>query len=403
MGKRRRRKPAPPPALEPDVTSTDTFSGKVGDIVNLEITDVAFGGEGVGRHEGFVVFVPFVLKGETVETRITEIHKQYARGALVHLKTSSPERIQPTCSHFGTCGGCQYQHASYEEQLRIKHKQVRDLFERIGGQAMDIVVHPIACPQPYGYRNRIMVRTQYNRDTKAMNVGFLRHQSRLVVDIHDCSIAEPELNKALTKVRVDPPRKNGIKFNLRIFPEGWKLPPDSFFQVNFHQLPNMIHAVKERLKDAGTRFLVDAYCGVGFFSLSLADTMETYAGVEVDRRAIESARINASSMHRTNGSFIEATTEAVIQELVDTFQAAATTIILDPPRKGCHASIIEVLRKAKPKQIIYVSCHPATLSRDVKLLCEGGLFKVEQVIPIDMFPQTQHIECICDIRLAHSR
>ncbi|MBT5926063.1 MAG: class I SAM-dependent RNA methyltransferase [Verrucomicrobia bacterium] len=398
MGKKRRRKPAPP-ALESHFESTDAFSKQIGDQVELEISDVAFGGEGVGRHEGFVIFVPYVIAGEKVEVRITEIHKKFARAELLQVLKASTHRTEAECGYYEECGGCQYQHIDYKEQLRIKHKQVSDLFERIGGQSKDVVLPVAACPTPFHYRNRIMVRTQYNRETKAMNVGFLRNQSRLVVDIPECKIAEPDLNQALQEVRVDPPRKNGIKFTLRVYPEQWNLPPDSFFQVNFHQLPNMINAVADLLKDAKTKYLIDAYCGVGFFSLSLAEKVESYVGVEVDHRAILSARKNAESMQKTNGSFIQAPTEEVIDELVEKFQPSMTTIILDPPRKGCHASILEVLLRTKPKQIIYVSCHPATLSRDVKALCSNGLFKVNKVAPLDMFPQTQHVECITDIRL----
>lgn len=398
MGKRRRRKPAPP-TLEPTFESEGDLSKNIGDTLTLDITDVAFGGEGVGRHEGFVVFVPFVITGEKVQARITEIHKHFARAELIEVIKTSPHRIDSTCPYYGECGGCQYQHIEYSEQLNIKRKQVSDLFERIGGQSKDIVRSTVACPSPYGYRNRIMVRTQYNRETQAMNVGFLRYHSRLVVDIPDCAIAEPELNESLKEVRVDPPRKNGIKFTLRAFPKDWDLPPDSFFQVNYHQLPNMVGAVADCLKAAGTKNLIDAYCGVGFFSLSLADVVESYIGVEVDHRAIKSARKNAEAMQRLNGTFIEATTEEVIEDLVQKYQPESTTIILDPPRKGCHASILEVLRRAKPKQIIYVSCQPATLSRDIKALCADDLFEVNQVIPLDMFPQTQHVECVTDIRL----
>ena len=398
MGKKRRRKPAPP-ALESHFESTEGFSKQIGDLVDLEITDVAFGGEGVGRFEGFVVFVPFVITGEKVEARITEIHKQFARAELFKIIKASAHRLNPECGFYGECGGCQYQHIAYEEQLRIKHKQVSDLFERIGGQPKDVVMQVAACRSPFHYRNRIMVRSQYNRETKEMNVGFLRHQSRLVVDVPECAIAEPELNKAMQKVRIDPPRKNGVKFTLRVYPEQWDLPPDSFFQVNFHQLPTMVNAVGDLLLDADTKYLIDAYCGVGFFSLSLAEKVESYVGVEVDHRAILSARKNAETMKRSNGSFIQAPTEDVIDDLVAKFQPEMTTIILDPPRKGCHASILEVLQRTKPKQIIYVSCHPATLSRDVKSLCSNGLFRVNKVAPLDMFPQTQHVECVTDIRL----
>lgn len=398
MGRRHRHK-AKPPGIEPAWQEDHPYPGKTGDRVTLEITDVAFGGEGVGRHEGFVVFVPFVITGEVVEAEIIEIHRQFARAALIQVIQTSPLRTDPVCPKYTQCGGCQYQHIAYEHQLQIKHKQVKDLFERIGGQPSSVVERVVACPSPYGYRNRIMVRTQYNRDTKAMNVGYLRHQSRLVVDVDSCPIAEPALNEKLQQVRVDPPRKNGIKFTLRVFPEGWELPPDSFFQVNYHQLPNMVAAVEQQLRSAKVKHLIDAYCGVGFFSLSLAHTVDRFTGVEVDKRAIESARLNAKHMGHQNGHFIEGTTEDHIQALVDQHDAANTAIILDPPRKGCHQSILEVLIQAKPRQIIYVSCQPATLSRDIKTLCDSGVFEVHKVIPLDMFPQTQHVECVTDIRL----
>jgi 23S rRNA (uracil1939-C5)-methyltransferase len=127
--------------------------------------------------------------------------------------------------------------------------------------------------------------------------------------------------------------------------------------------------------------------------------VDRFTGVEVDKRAIESARLNAEHMGHQNGHFIEGTTEDHIQALVDQHDAANTAIILDPPRKGCHQSILEVLIQAKPRQIIYVSCQPATLSRDIKTLCDSGVFEVHKVIPLDMFPQTQHVECVTDIRL----
>ena len=401
MGRRRAKK-GPPPGLDPEIIEDHPFSGKVGDWITLHITDVAFGGEGVGRHEGFVVFVPFVITGETVLAEIDEIHRQFARARLVKIIDPATSRVEPKCPKYMVCGGCQYQHMDYDQQLVVKHKQVCDLFERIGGQRPDRVRQVVACPTPYAYRNRIMVRTQFNRETRSMNVGYLRHQSRLVADVESCAIAEPEINERLQDVRKDPPRKNGIKFTLRAMPEDWALPPDSFFQVNFHQLPQMIQAVTERLHSAGIQHLIDAYCGVGFFSLSLADKVQRFTGVEVDRRAIEAAKKNAETMGHKNGTFIEGTTEEHIQDLVDAYDPSQTAVILDPPRKGCHSSILEVLIQAKPKQIIYVSCHPATLSRDIKTLCESGCFEVHQVIPLDMFPQTQHVECVTDIRLKQS-
>ena len=177
-----------------------------------------------------------------------------------------------------------------DAQLRLKHKQISDLFQRIGGFARAVIEPVVACPQPYGYRNRLMVHSQWNKAKQALVVGFLRAESRLVVEVEECKIAEPALNAQLVHVRANPPPKGGLKVVLRIAPDGWEVPRDSFFQNNFFLLPKMVEAVRETLKAAGTRFLVDAYCGVGFFSIELASLVERFAGVEIDVQAIKAAR-----------------------------------------------------------------------------------------------------------------
>ena len=135
----------------------------VGDKVQLTITDIAFGGEGVARIEDFVVFVPFVIVGEQVEAEVTELKKRFARAKLVRLLRPSPERVEPPCPYFADCGGCQYQHLTYSSQLELKHKQISDIFQRLGDLNPELVKNVIPCPQPYGYRNRIMIRTQWDK------------------------------------------------------------------------------------------------------------------------------------------------------------------------------------------------------------------------------------------------
>lgn len=369
-----------------------------GRVVTLSITDIAFGGEGVGRVGQFVVFVPFVLTGEEVEAEITEVKKQFARARLVRVLKAAPERVEPPCRYFGTCGGCQYQHVAYETQLGWKRKQVADLMQRMGGFAPDVVTAVVPCPQPYGYRNRVMVRSQWDKPRQALNIGFLRADSRLVVDVTECQIAEPELNEQLRRVRAQPPPKGGLKVTLRRMPPSWEVPRDSFFQNNFHLLPRLVETVRARLRDAGTRFLVDAYCGVGFFAIELADLVEAFAGVEIDHQAIVAAKKNAAARGRTNGQFIEGDAEPLLPSILTRFDAALTTVIIDPPRTGCPASGLEALRRARPAQVLYVSCHPATLARDLNALCAGGVFELCNVTPLDMFPQTQHVECVADLR-----
>jgi tRNA/tmRNA/rRNA uracil-C5-methylase (TrmA/RlmC/RlmD family) len=399
---------------------------KIGDQIELTIHDVAFGGEGVGRFHGtrdgepaagdggapaaatpaanqpapdsLVVFVPFVIAGETVRVEVTELKKNFARAKLVRVLKPSPGRVEPPCRHFGACGGCQYQHIAYETQLAMKRKQIADLFERVGKFPRGIVAPVIPCPAHYGYRNRIMIRSQWNGREKKLVIGFIRTDNKFVEDIEECRIAEPELNEQIRHVRAHPPPKGGIKVVLRVQPENWEVPADSFFQNNFHLLPRLVETVKDCLRSGGTRHLIDLYCGVGFFGIEAADAVDSFAGVEYDQRAIQAARENAAARGLANGEFIAAKVEAALPELLGKFSAARTAVLLDPPRKGCWPETLALLRESAPSQVIYVSCHPATMARDLNILCADGVFELMRVQPLDMFPQTQHVECVADLR-----
>jgi tRNA/tmRNA/rRNA uracil-C5-methylase (TrmA/RlmC/RlmD family) len=312
----------------------------------------------------------------------------------------SNERVTPLCQYFGDCGGCQYQHLSYTAQLEVKHKQLIDLFQRVGGFT-DLQIEPvIPCPSPYFYRNRVMIRSQWDKFRRALNIGFIRTDNRLVVDILDCKISLPEINKQITEVRKNPPPKGGLKVVLRVPPQNYDVPRDSFFQNNFILLPELVEAVRSALVASGNAFLIDAYCGVGFFGLELADSVQRFVGVEFDGQAIRAARENARRKDVQNGEFIQGRTEDHLPLLLKRFPAGETTLIIDPPRSGCEPHSLELLRQVRPSQIIYISCHPATLARDLKLLSEGGVFRVKRVVPVDMFPQTQHLECVADVRAA---
>jgi tRNA/tmRNA/rRNA uracil-C5-methylase (TrmA/RlmC/RlmD family) len=369
-----------------------------GDILPLTIDDIAFGGEGVGRVSDFVVFVPFVAQGEVVEVELTEVKKRFARARLLKILQPSPERVAPACRYFGECGGCQYQHLAYPVQLRIKHKQICDLFQRIGGFDGALVDAVTPCPQPYGYRNRIMIRSQWDKFKQGLNIGFIRAENRLVVDIEECKIAEPALNAQIQQVRLHPPPKGGLKVVLRVVAEGWTVPRDSFFQNNFFLLPSLVETARERLRCAGTRFLIDAYCGVGFFSVELADLVERFAGMEVDTAAIKAARQNALARGRSNGEFVAGRVEDLLPGMLARFDAGASTLLLDPPRTGCPPEMLRLLAGAPPAQVLYISCHPATLARDLNVLCAQGVFELSRISPLDMFPQTQHVECVADLR-----
>jgi len=181
-------------------------------------------------------------------------------------------------------------------------------------------------------------------------------------------------------------------------PEDWDVPPDSFFQNNFSLLPKLVETVRGFLLDSGARHLADLYCGVGFFGIELADAVESFVGAEYDQFAIQAARRNAAARKISNGEFIASEVEAVLPELLKRFSPQATTVLLDPPRKGCLPQTLKLLRETQPAQVIYVSCHPATMARDLNILCGNGVFELARVQPLDMFPQTQHVECVADLR-----
>jgi tRNA/tmRNA/rRNA uracil-C5-methylase (TrmA/RlmC/RlmD family) len=371
---------------------------QIGSVVNLKIQDLAFGGEGVGRIDELVVFVPFVITGESVEAEIIELKKNFARAKLLRVIEPSPDRVKPECRYFGACGGCQYQHIAYPAQLAAKHKQISDLFERVGKISAEKVGPVIPCPSPYGYRNRIMIRSQWNKPEQKLNIGFIRADCGLVEDIEECKISEPALNEQITEARRNPPHKGGIKVVLRVAPENWEVPRDSFFQNNFFLLPRLVETVGEILKSSGARHLVDLYCGVGFFGIEAAALVESFVGVEYDKLAIAAAQKNAANRGITNGEFLAANVEDALPELLERFSPEKTAVILDPPRKGCWPGALDLLRTVRPAQVIYVSCHPATMARDLNILCADGVFELVRVQPLDMFPQTQHVECVADLR-----
>lgn len=369
-----------------------------GSKIETQIQDIAFGGEGVGRYNDFVVFVPFTIPGEKVLVEIAEVKKNFARAFLLKVLEPSPHRIEPLCEYFGDCGGCQYQHIAYPYQLQVKRKQIVDLLERIGGFTAPQVDEVSACPRPYQYRNKIMVRSQWDKLQKKLVIGFLRYDNRLVSDIQECKIAEPTINEQLIKVRENPPPHGGLKVMLRVLPQDWEVPFDSFFQNNFYALPILVEKAAECIKESNAKYLIDAYCGIGFFGISLANFVEKVIGFDIDLQAIKAAKKNAELKGLRNCEFYPGKTEDLLPNLSKNLEN--TALLIDPPRTGVPAESLKFLRQNRPRQIIYVSCHPATFARDLKILCEGGAFELKRVSPVDMFPQTKHVESVADLRSA---
>jgi 23S rRNA (uracil1939-C5)-methyltransferase len=243
-----------------------------------------------------------------------------------------------------------------------------------------------------------MIRSQWDKYKQGLNLGFIRAADRLVEDIERCEIAEPALNQEISRVRAHPPPKGGLKVVLRIAPDGWEVPADSFFQNNLFLLPGLVEVARHCLREGGARHLADVYCGVGFFSIELGGEVESFVGVEYDRLAIEAARRNAAARGRANGEFLAGKAEELLAGMLTRLRPEATCVLLDPPRKGCQSGMLDFLRRAKPRQVIYISCQPATMARDLNILCQDNVFKIERVVPLDMFPQTAHVECVADLR-----
>jgi 23S rRNA (uracil1939-C5)-methyltransferase len=342
-------------------------------IVDLKIEDLAFGGKGVGRQNGKAVFVPYTIEGETVSAEIVREKRQFAEAELIDVKESSPHRVIPPCPYFGSCGGCAFQHIDYEHQLAIKWRQVRDVLQRIG-KLKDIPMRPIIpSPEQYGYRDRITVHAQDGV------IGFFRRDSHRLIDIERCAIARDEVNRALAELRAQPHVRDG-HYTLRASSR-----PRVFSQTN-DAVANALRDLIDTLAAPNQQLLIDAYCGAGFFAKALLDKFDRVIGIDWDRFAIEAADENATMKENYIAGDIEVELERALQETA----LLKTTVIVDPPATGLTAKVRKTLVGLAPATLIYISCNPATLARDLKELRER--FTINSVTPLDMFPQTAEIE-----------
>jgi 23S rRNA (uracil1939-C5)-methyltransferase len=353
-------------------------------LVDLKIVDIAFGGKGVARENGKAVFVPYTIEGETVSAEIVREKKRFAEAELVDVKENSSHRVPPECPYFGRCGGCAYQHIDYEHQLAIKWRQVREALQRIG-KLKDVPMRPIVpSPKQYAYRNRITVHAQDGV------IGFFRRDSHSLLDIERCPISRDEVNRELAKLRAQAPVRDG-HYTLRASDN-----PRVFSQTN--------DAVADALRDLivdlvapNQELLIDAYCGSGFFAKALLEKFEHVMGLDWDRFAIEAARQNAT----VKESYITGDLDFAfgrLRSIVSGFRSEKTTLLVDPPATGLSATVRKAIVDFAPATLIYVSCNPPTLARDLKDLREK--FAICSVTPLDMFPQTAEIEVVVHLRAA---
>src|SRR5438128_2336968 len=347
-------------------------------VVDLKIEDIAFGGKGVGREQGKAIFVPYTIEGEIVSAEIVREKKQFAEAELVEVKERSSDRVEPQCPYFGRCGGCAYQHISYEHQLAIKWRQVRDALQRIG-KLKDVPMRPIIpSPRHYAYRNRITVHAQDGV------IGFFRRDSHRLLGIERCPISRDEVNHALAALRAQEYMRDG-HYTLRTASE-----PRVFSQIN-DEVAQALRNLIIDLVPPNQDLLIDAYCGAGFFAKALLDKFLRVIGIDWDRFAIAAAKENASPKETYIAGDVEDVEAAVSAANVEIAgDTAATTMIVDHPATGLSANVRKAIVDLAPDALIYVSCNPPTLARDLKELCEK--FTIDSVTPLDMFPQTAEIE-----------
>lgn len=381
--------------------------------VDLRIDALSNEGEGVGRIDGRVVFVPFTLPGERVRARIYRNDRNCSWADLIDVQEISLNRVQPVCPVYGICGGCCYQHVRYEEQLAWKRRQVVDLM-RLQAGIETPVNDPVSTSQVYAYRSKITPHFNKPRDAKIGSIGFLRVGSRSeLCDISRCPIAMDPINELLPALRRQVQEsaaqyRRGATLLLRVSEDvvltnpravccqqvgniTFRFLAGDFFQNNPFILPVFTEYVAQQACGSGAHFLVDAYCGSGLFSLCLASRFEKVVGVEVSETGADWARFNAESNGIRNAHFLAASAEAIFSQ-VD-FPPAETAVIIDPPRKGCDKAFLDQLFAFGPSRVVYVSCNPATQVRDLVAFREAG-YRVLAVQPFDLFPQTKHLECV---------
>ena len=344
-------------------------------LTNLRIDDVAFGGEGVARHDNKVVFVPFTIPGERVDVEVVERRSRFERALPRRFVQPSPRRIEPVCPYFGRCGGCAYQHMEYGLQLETKRAQVEQLFRRIAPLQQVPVSPVVASPRPFGYRNRITVHSDGAR------IGYFRARSRSVLDVEQCPLASAPVNDQLAQLR-----RHGLPAGAH---RTLREPSDaiSFHQVN-DEVAGLLREYVGTVLQGDT--LIDAYCGAGFFAHHYAARLQRVLGLEWSEPAVEAARRAAYPNETYERGDVALLLGPALQAL------RPSTLLLDPPAEGLSEAVAAAVSGSPPPCLIYVSCNPATLARDLARL--GSRYRVISLQPFDMFAQTAEVEVVATLQ-----
>src|SRR5438445_98211 len=326
-----------------------------GDTLELAIEDLAFGGEGVGRADGYVIFVRGGLPGDLLRVRLVEARGRFGRAMIDEVLVASPDRVEPPCPYFGRCGGCRLQHLAYPAQLAFKEKQVRDCLQRLGGLGAFELRPILPAPEPYGYRNKMEFTVAHDPPAIGLHAA---ERYDVVPDIERCLLQSESTNTL--------------------------------------QAQRLVALVESACARDGSETLLDLYAGTGAISLLLARRVRAVYGVELAAAAVADAIRNASANGIDNCTFLAGEVRHVLPDLVHQ-GVSASIVVADPPRAGFHPKALLALAAMAPARIVYVSCNPSTLARDVADLARHG-YRLEWVQPVDMFPQTPHIEAVARLR-----
>ena len=357
------------------------MSLRPGQRLELEVSALAAGGAGVAHSSGRVVFVPFSAPGDRVRVRVEQVRKRFARATIEEILAPGESRREPACPFFSRCGGCSWQHVEDGAQLRARESILREALRRIGGLRELPTIQRLPSPDALGYRARARVRCEGGR------VGFRRHGSHRVIDVDHCRILDPETSSELERLRRSPPASGrdveirGFGFQLEVGGRSLQVGPEAFVQPN----GLLWDAWAERVADAcgHGELALDLYAGVGFYSVALEERFRRVIAVERGPAALDAAR-------NLRGQVVHAAVEDWLPGVVD--QLWPDLILLNPPRGGCEASVIDALRSLAPARLVYVSCEPSTLARDLARL--GPAHRITELTLLDALPQTHHVESV---------